>query len=137
VRHAHVSEGDPWAEDGNPLTRSDPFWRPFLQTPPYPDYQCASTDLTGAVTQTLRRFFGTDKVRFTRTVATPAVRLPAPMLELPPKSITRSYRSLTEAENEQAMGRVYAGIHFPEGCFAGLRQGNRVADWVYARVLRP
>jgi len=25
-----------WANDGNFLTRSDPAWRPFLQTPPYP-----------------------------------------------------------------------------------------------------
>lgn len=126
-----------WAEDGNPLTRSDPFWRPFLQTPPYPDYPCASTGLTGAVTQTLRRFFGRDAVGFTRTVATPALPLPAPFVELPPKSITRTYHTLTQAEHEQAMGRVYGGIHFPEGCFAGLRQGNRVADWVYGRVLRP
>ncbi len=126
-----------WADDGNPLTRSDAFWRPFLQTPPYPDYPCASTGLTGAVTQTLRRFFASDAVGFTRTVNTPAVPLPAPFVELPAKTITRGYHSLTQAENEQAMGRVYAGIHFPEGCFAGLRMGNRVADWVYMRMLRP
>ena len=37
-----------WANDGNPNTQSDPTWRPFLQTPPYPDYPCASTSVTGA-----------------------------------------------------------------------------------------
>ena len=125
-----------WAHDGNPLTRSDPTWRPFLQTPPYPDYPCASTGLTGAAAQTLRRFFHTDALPFTRTVNTPALPLPAPLIDLPPKAITRSYARLTHAENEQALGRVYGGLHFLEGCTAGLRMGNQVADWVYARYLR-
>lgn len=126
-----------WANDGNSRTQSDPFWRPFVQTPPYPDYPCASTSMTGAAAQTLRRYFGTSALPFTRTVNAPAVPLPAPMVELPPKQITRGFKTLSQAESDQAMGRVYAGIHFKEGCFAGLHQGNEVADWVFARYLRP
>jgi hypothetical protein len=56
---------------------------------------------------------------------------------LPPKAIARSYRTLTQAENEQALSRVYGGLHFLEGCTAGLRMGNKVADWVYSGYLRP
>jgi hypothetical protein len=126
-----------WANDGNPHTASDPNWRPFLQTPPYPDYPCASTSVTGAAAGTLRQFFGTNALSFTRTVMAAPVPLPAPMTELPAKSITRHYGSLTHAENEQAHARVFAGIHYLEGCYAGLRAGNQVADWVYARHLRP
>ena len=126
-----------WADDGNPATVSDPNWRPFLQTPPYPDYPCASTSVTGAAAQTLRRFFGTNALRFTRTVTAPPVPLPAPMTELPAKVITRHYGSMSIAENEQARARVYAGIHFIEGCHAGIRSGNQVANWVFARQLRP
>lgn len=126
-----------WANDGNLLTRSDPTWRPFLQTPPYPDYPCASTGVTGAAAQTLRRFFHRNALPFTRTVNAPTTPLPAPLADLPPKAITRSYRSLTQAENEQALGRVYGGLHFLEGCTAGLRMGNQVADWVYSGYLRP
>lgn len=126
-----------WPSDGNLLTRSDPFWRPLLQTPPYPDYPCASTGITGAAAQTLRRFFGSDALPFTRTIAAGPTPLPAPMTELPAKPITRSYASLRYAENEQALARVYSGLHFLEGCTAGLRMGNQVADWVYARTLRP
>lgn len=126
-----------WADDGNPHTASDPNWRPFLQTPPYPDYPCASTSVTGAAAGTLRRFFGTNALAFTRTVTAGPVPLPAPMSELPAKSITRHYASLTHAENEQAKARMFAGIHYIEGCYAGLRAGNQVADWVYARYLRP
>lgn len=126
-----------WPNDGNPDTQSDPFWRSFLQNPPYPDYPCASTGISGASAQTLRRFFGTDALPFTRTVNVPAAPLPAPLVALPAKPITRSYRSMSSAETEQAYSRVFAGIHFIEGCGAGLRMGNEVADWVYARVLRP
>lgn len=126
-----------WANDGNPFTRSDAYWRPFLQTPPYPDYPCASTGITGAAAQTLRRFFRSDALPFTRTVNAPAAPLPAPLVNLPPKAITRSYARLQQAEYEQALGRVYGGLHFLEGCTAGLRMGHQVADWVYSGYLRP
>jgi hypothetical protein len=126
-----------WADDGNPDTQSDPTWRPFLQTPPYPDYPCASTAMTGAAVGALRRFYGTNAVGFTRTVTAPPVPLPAPMTELPAKAITRHYESLSIAGNEQARARVYAGIHFIEGCYAGLRSGNQVAGFVFANYLTP
>ncbi len=126
-----------WPDDGNPFTRSDPTWRPFLQTPPYPDYPCASTSMTGAAAQTLRRYFKSDAVPFTRTVNAAINPLPPPLVDLPAKTITRSYPSLSTAEQEQAMARVYSGIHFTEGCLAGLKAGNQVADWVFARYLQP
>ena len=44
---------------------------------------------------------------------------------------------LSQLESEQSLSRVYGGLHFLEGCTAGLRQGRQVADWVYARALRP
>jgi hypothetical protein len=126
-----------WANDGNPNTQSDPTWRPFLQTPPYPDYPCASTSMTGAVTGTLRLFYGTNAVGFTRTVAAPAVPVPAPMVALPPKEITRKYNSLSIAEHEQARARMYEGLHFMEGCYAGIKSGNQVARWVFTHYLEP
>jgi hypothetical protein len=33
--------------------------------------------------------------------------------------------------------RVYSGIHFVDGCYAGIKSANKVADWVYAHELRP
>ena len=41
-----------------PATVSDPAWRPFLVTPPYPDYPCALPSGTGASAEVLRRFGG-------------------------------------------------------------------------------
>ena len=125
-----------WPDDGNPFTRSDATWRPFLQTPPYPDYPCASTSMTGAAAQMLRRYFRSDALAFSRTVSAPVAPLPPPLVDLPVKTITRGYPSLSTAEHEQAMGRVYSGIHFTEACLVGLKAGNKVADWVFARQLQ-
>jgi hypothetical protein len=126
-----------WADDGNPDTASDPIWRPFLVTPPYPDYPCALPTATGASTEVLRQFFGTDSVAFSRTFNAPAVPLPAPMTPLPARMITRSFDSLSEAAAESRDARIYAGIHFREGCVAGVRQGTQIGRFVFRHELRP
>jgi hypothetical protein len=125
-----------WADDGNPDTVADSSWRPFLVTPAYPDYPCALPTGTGAATEVLRQFFGTDDVAFSRTFNAPAVPLPAPMTTLPAKMITRSFESLSAAAAESRDARVYAGIHFREGCEAGVRQGTQVARFVFLHALR-
>jgi hypothetical protein len=126
-----------WADDGNADTESDPAWRPFLQTPAYPDYPCALPTSAGAGTESLRQFFGTDDVPFTRTFNAAAVPLPAPMVALPAKTITRTFDSLSQAAAEAQSARVYAGIHFREGCGAGSRQGTQIARFVVQHSLRP
>ena len=126
-----------WADDGNADTQSDPAWRPFLQTPAYPDYPCALPTSAGAGTESLRQFFGTDDVPFTRTFNAAAVPLPAPMVALPAKTITRTFDSLSQAAAEAQSARVYAGIHFREGCGAGSRQGTQIARFVVRHALRP
>jgi hypothetical protein len=126
-----------WADDGNPDTASDPVWRPFLVTPPYPDFPCALPTAAGASAEVLRQFFGTDGIGFTRTFNAGPVPLPAPLEALPAKAITRSFESLSEAEAESQMARVYAGIHFVEGCVAGGRQGNQVGRFAVQHYLKP
>ena len=126
-----------WPDDGNPDTPSDPVWRPFLVTPPYPDYPSALSELTGAATGVLREFLGTDDVAFTVTVNAPGLALPSPMAALPPKTITRSFTSLSQASSEAQIARVYAGLHFREACEAGGRQGAQIGKWVAKHQLRP
>ena len=126
-----------WSDDGNPDTASDPVWRPFLATPPYPDYPCALPTSAGAATETLRQFFGTDAVPFTRTFTAGPVPLPDGLPSLPAKAITRSFETLSDAAAEAQSARVFAGIHFREGCEAGARQGTQVARFVAKHSLTP
>ena len=126
-----------WTDDGNPDTKTDPVWRPFLVTPPYPDFPCALPSAAGAATEVLREFFGTDRVPFTRTFMAPAVPLPPPMAPLPAKLIARSFASLSAAAADAINARVYAGIHFREGCEAGVRQGTQIGRFVLRQSLKP
>jgi hypothetical protein len=126
-----------WANDGNPATASDPGWLPFLTTPPYPDYTCGLPTLSAANAEVLRRYFGSDDVGYSFTVNTGAVPLPAPLAALPPKAITRSFDSLSQATAEAASARVFAGIHFRSGCVQGVRQGTKVGRFAILHYLRP
>jgi hypothetical protein len=59
------------------------------------------------------------------------------MSPLPAKVIERSFTSMSEAIAEARDARVFAGIHFREGCRAGARQGAQVARFVVRHELRP
>ncbi len=126
-----------WANDGNPFTASDNQWLPLLETPPYPDYPCALPTTSGAATEVMRRFFGTDRVGYELTANVPPVTLPAPMAPLPAAAITRRFHSLSYAAQESASSRVFAGIHFRDGCHKGLRVGEDVARHAVRHYLKP
>jgi len=51
--------------------------------------------------------------------------------------IERSFTSLSEAVAEARAARVFAGIHFREGCRAGARQGAQIARFVVRHELEP
>lgn len=109
-----------WADDGNPLTQSDPTWTTYITTPPYPDYPCGLPTTMGAGAQVMRSYFGTDQLPYTLTAA----------------GITRSYSRLSDAESDSVDARVYGGIHFRFGCEAGVVQSRKVGKWVYLTQLR-
>ena len=49
----------------------------------------------------------------------------------------RSFRSLSEAEEENGQSRIYLGIHWAFDKTAGIAQGRQVADLVFDSILRP
>ena len=120
-----------WINDGNPYTRPQPGWLPYLVTPPYPDYPCGVPMLAGAGTEVLRRFFGTDYVPYTVTARFAAQG------NIPADEITRRYWLLSQAAAEAASARVYAGIHFRTGCRVGVGLGEKVGRFAYRHYLQP
>ncbi len=111
--------------DGNPLTAADPGWTSFLITPPIPDNSSGHAIAGAAVSQVLARFFGNDNVPFTTTSGAPF------------PGITRSFISFSQAAEENADSRVYAGIHFRSATRDGLRQGTQVGHFVFNHSLKP
>jgi hypothetical protein len=118
-----IQEGD---NDGNPRTVGDTSWLPFLNNPNYPDHSSGANAVTGAMTRTLARFFGTDRVRFTITSNIPSA-----------DPNIRTYERFSDAADEMVDVRIYQGIHFRFSDIEGRKLGKRVADWTFKNALRP
>ena len=78
--------------------------------------------LGAALFTILTDFYGTDKLKFTLT----SDQLPG---------VTRSYTSFSQASYENAISRIYLGIHFWFDETAGMQMGKDVANTVFANVL--
>ncbi len=119
--------------DGNPATVADPSWTPLGSpgdpgqpnfTPPFPSYVSGHATFGAALFTILTDFYGTDKLDFTLT----SDLLPG---------VTRSYTSFSQASYENAISRIYLGIHFWFDETAGMTMGKEIANNVFANVLVP
>jgi hypothetical protein len=111
--------------DENDATALDPTWESFMNTPPLPDYPSTHSVAGGAAAAVLARFFGTDQMSFSMTSGPPFAE------------ITRSFTSFSQAAQENADSRVYAGIHFRTACQDGVKQGAQIGRRAFAQHLQP
>jgi PAP2 superfamily len=112
-------------QDGNPRTIADPEWTSFLVAPPIPDNSSGHSVAGAGVAQVLARFFDNDDIHFTTTSGAPF------------PGITRSFTSFSQAAQENADSRVYAGIHFRSACRDGLNQGAKIGRYIFNHFLKP
>jgi hypothetical protein len=110
--------------DGNPDTSGDPNWTPLAATAPDPSYAGAHAEISQSAAVALRDFFGTDRLDFSLT--TPSLA-----------SVVRSFQSFSQAADEAAVSRIYAGQHFRYDEDAGQALGDEVGDFVLDSILGP
>jgi hypothetical protein len=111
--------------DGNDETVGDPTWENLLNTPAHPDYVSTHAVQGGAAAMVLRRVFGTDQVDFTATSGTPFAGL------------MRAFSCFSEAAQENADSRVYAGVHFRSATTNGLTLGRQIGRFTVRHALHP
>lgn len=99
----------------------DPEWRPYLQTPPFPEYTCGHSTTSAAAAEALTKVFG-DNFAYTDTTE----------LEFGIKS--RSFTSFRQAAEENNWARFYGGIHFHPSCVESTEQGKKVGELVVTRL---
>jgi len=99
----------------------DPEWRPYLQTPPFPEYTCGHSTTSAAAAEALTKVFG-DNFAYTDTTE----------LEFGIKS--RSFTSFRQAADENNWARFYGGIHFHPSCLESTAQGKKVGELVVTRL---
>src|SRR4030095_11756569 len=102
-----------------------PVWSSYLVTPAIPDYVSIHSVLGAAAAEVLAQFFDNDEVSFTTTSG------------LPFPGITRSFNGFSQAAQENANSRIYAGIHFRSACEDGLKMGRKVGRFAVLHTLKP
>jgi hypothetical protein len=98
----------------------DPDWKPLLQTPPFPEYISGHSVVSATSAVILTHYFG-DNFKYTDNVEV--------SFGVPPRRFT----SFTQAANEAAISRFWGGIHFMDAINNGLKQGNKVGNWVLSK----
>jgi hypothetical protein len=119
--------------DGNPRTEADAAWTPLQPTYPIPDYDSGHAVQGGAAAEALKQFFGTDHVAF----AACSLTLPAGSTCADAVPVLRSYNSFSEAADENAVSRIYVGIHFRDAVEIGVEHGRRIARRAAKLFLKP
>jgi hypothetical protein len=146
IREADVGTGQTGLGDDNPATAGDPSFTPLGApasnfdgpnfTPPFPAYPSGHAGFGGALFQVLRTFYGTDAIPFT-FVSDEYNGVTLDNRGLVRPLHPRSFRTLSEAEEENGQSRIYLGIHFAFDKTDGIEQGRRVADYVMRNAFTP
>ena len=100
----------------------DPEWRPYLQTPPFPEYTCGHSTVSSAAASALTKMYG-ENFNYTDTS------------ELEFGIPNRSFTSFREASNENNLARFYGGIHFHPSCLVSTDYGKKVGDFVVGKLV--
>lgn len=134
-------------QDGNVLTTGDPNFEPLGAprtnepgrinfTPNFPSYTSGHATFGAAIFWILRRFYGRDDIPFTLS-SDEFNGVNVGMDGKPRLKRQRSFKSFTEALQENARSRIYLGIHYQFDAYAGSDAGLKIANYVYGNVLRP
>ncbi len=99
----------------------DANWRPYLQTPAFPEYTCGHSTISSSAAEALTSVFG-DNFAYTDSTE----------LEFGIKS--RSFKSFRAAAEENNWARFYGGIHFHNSCIISTVIGAKVGQMVAGRL---
>lgn len=120
-------------DDGNPNTTPVADWLPLNDfTPPFPAYVSGHATMGAAHAGIMAALFG-DAYQFSigsdEFGVNPGLGYDADLM--------RSFDSFSEAAWENAMSRVYLGVHYYFDSLDGNILGYDVAEWVFANNLQP
>ncbi|MGQ5263769.1 carbohydrate binding domain-containing protein [Micromonospora sp. ZYX-F-536] len=108
-------------------------WQPLSQdrngvsfSPAFPAYVSGHATFGGAWAAVMKGFFGTDAIGFDATTDDPHA-----------VGVIRHLNGFDHAARENALSRIYLGVHYRFDAEAGLATGGSVGAYVYANRLRP
>ena len=99
----------------------DKEWIPYLQTPPFPEYTSGHSVISRTSAKILTKVLG-DNFEFLDTT------------EEKYGLKARNYKSFIEAADEAAISRIWGGIHYMPAITLGVKQGDKVGDFVLSQL---
>jgi hypothetical protein len=99
----------------------DPNWKPFLQTPPFPEYTSGHSIISTAAAVVLEHIYGAQTAFSDST-------------ERPWGFPDRRFQSPRQAADEAGVSRFYGGIHYLPSILAAREQGVKVGNWVLTKL---
>lgn len=100
---------------------------------PMPDHDSGHAVQGGVAAEILKQVFDTDDIPFTACSTTVGLGRtcgdPTPAL--------RSYSSFSQAADENAVSRIYIGIHFRRAVEEGVQHGRKIAAYAVHQFLKP
>jgi len=119
--------------------QGDPSWQPLGApahdnggnfTPPFPSYISGHGTIGTALFKMMEDYYGTDHVHFTISTDEFNTITNGPLSP-------RSFDSFSQAAGENALSRIYLGIHFHFDATNAIRCGDQIADYVFQHILLP
>ncbi|MFC0037158.1 vanadium-dependent haloperoxidase [Actinomadura rayongensis] len=114
----------------------DPNWVPESKngagvsfSPPFPAYISGHATFAGAWAGVLKRYVGGDAFSWTATTDDPYAK------DANGRPITRSFTSFSSAAQEDALSRIWLGVHYRADGEYGNATGDNVANWVVQNFL--
>lgn len=99
----------------------DQDWRPFLQTPPFPEYLCGHSTISSANAEALTSVFGENFAYIDSSETEFGIK-------------PRSFKSFREAAVENNWARFYGGIHFHNSCIVSTNSGKEIGNFIIQKL---
>lgn len=96
-------------------------WRPYLQTPAFPEYTCGHSTISSAAAEALTSIYG-DNFAYTDST------------ELEFGIANRSFKSFRHAAEENNWARFYGGLHFHNSCIISTDIGQKVGKHIATKL---
>jgi hypothetical protein len=96
-------------------------WRPYLQTPAFPEYTCGHSTISSAAAEALTSVYG-DNFAYTDST------------ELEFGIANRSFKSFRHAADENNWARFYGGLHFHNSCIISTDIGQKVGKHIATKL---
>lgn len=98
-----------------------PKWRPFIETPPFPEYPSGHSVISSS----------------SATILTALIKQPYSFTDSSEMYIdlpARKFQSFRQASEEASISRFYGGIHFMEALNNGLDQGRKIGEYILQKL---